>query len=30
MLFDRFSFVWIGMVGYKNVCSDFDGAMSCR
>jgi hypothetical protein len=29
-LFERLSFVWAGMVGYKNACSDLDGAMSCR
>jgi hypothetical protein len=29
-LFERLSFVCAGMVGYKNACSDLDGAMSCR
>jgi hypothetical protein len=30
MLVERLSFVWAGMVGYRNACSDLDGPMSCR
>jgi hypothetical protein len=30
VLCERLSFVWAGMVGYKNAWRDLDGAMSCK